>query len=530
MTRVWREFGWASLVALACVVLCEVNGRTGLYLFDTGINYHYGWLIYQGQAPFVEIETPLAPLSGILTAAGYAACGVTYLSSVHLASLLSGIGALVIGLSLAPVLSRPAAGVFAFALVSTTLPVIGTLYYNHLGYLLVVAWHTAVLCMIGASADRRWTVWSVTAWSLTALIALNKVHLGVLHSAVLLAVELVMIRDGAACVLRSAVKGLALRIAPLLVGAGAVLVWADWDIAAILRNLSVPDRPSLHPEAIAERFFGLPSDILAMPVIGPGTCFLVGGALLLDLIRAAPESRQLRYFAVLFLGSSVVQAVGFITSGEAPSGTLPGALCLLLIAAVAARRVGAPGPTARSISPLIGLAASAGVFAVSYGWEGLRKAWDEDGTWLQAPIANDHEVTSGFFRGVHVRAEQQLAIERVEAIVAAAGDARVFFAPELEMFYPATGRLGPKPWLLWSHPGVSVSVLQFRELRERFNHAEVDIVFKAPTREGLSPYLTKALETDYSAVEMREPCFVVVLFRHGFVPSASLVEAVGMFQ
>ena len=122
MTRVWREFGWASLVALACVVLCEVNGRTGLYLFDTGINYHYGWLIYQGQAPFVEIETPLAPLSGILTAAGYAACGVTYLSSVHLASLLSGIGALVIGLSLAPVLSRPAAGVFAFALVSTTLP------------------------------------------------------------------------------------------------------------------------------------------------------------------------------------------------------------------------------------------------------------------------------------------------------------------------------------------------------------------------------------------------------------------------
>ncbi len=428
--------------AMGAAAVTVYSGLHGLYPFDTGINYNMGWLIYNRQLPYLDFTMPLTPGSGLLTALGFALFGVTFQSSVFVAAIIAALGYAYILMCLRAVLPNFLAALVAFTLVTGTVPVIGTLYYNHLAILvsLMVAAGLLRILYDGASASveqhaRRLLV----VYLLCTLLVFVKLHVGLLYGIVIVAVDILTATLQLRIKFTRALRGTALRLLPSLAALIGFLAWLHFDVAEILANLLRTAEPHFYQTSFYGTLLDV-TDMFSMPELTPFTA-LVGilvltGALAMGgmLYRA---SAGLIIFALAILLAQGILAV--ITAETASLGTGVTVLAILAAGLALARGRATNTPEVRAVAlavflPVLVMHLG---FNLLYTYEMGRKTYDE-GSAQFLPIKSRKgvglEVTQQvpFFQAVRMRAAQKQVMEYCYALA----DKNPF--PD-DIFRPRTG-------------------------------------------------------------------------------------------
>ncbi len=525
----------ASVLSGALVIFLATmySGTHGVYLFDTGINHHMGWLIHEGWLPYRDFTLPLTPLSGLLTALGYEVFGITFKSAAYVAALLSALAFLYIFNCLRSLCAAWLAVIVALTVVLGTLPIIGTVYYGHLAELLeamVCARLFQIIFLCIQSSLRTHDRCMTEVFFLCALLVLTKFHVGAVFGLLALAID-------CWCLLRifrvppwGAVKSIALQWGPSLVIAALFLAWLRFDVAAISHDL-------LHTATF--QFFGLMAnrdawidastqsvpDIHAMPQLTPLYFALSVSALGV----ACWHQRRLKGTVRAAFGFSlvllIVHAGLAFMSGETSSAGLGVMLLALFGAGVALVREDQGESQRRDLAKALAVAAFLPIVALQLHFEGLsiylmaRKSWNEATGQFPRPapasaLGLRNDVAVPFFRDIWVRPDQKAVFEYCYQLSAENPDKTIIFGPELEMFYAATNRLPPRGWPLWLHPGVSVNAASFPILADRLRETKPAIIIFATARQGFSGIaeLQQGVNEGYSQVKAATPSNWVSVF------------------
>jgi len=516
MVRAWLKQNGNELgLLLTAAVACAISGTTGVYLVDTGINFNFGWLLYNGYRPFTDIASPLMPLCGLLTELGYRLYGVNYLSSVIVSTLLCAAGILVIADNLKTVFDRWVANAIAVLLILGSLAEIGVLYYNHLALLFEAIILTYTVRKVwgperrpaGEKFDRS----AISAWLCVALLSLTKLHLGILLGAFCVAVELATTGGDWRKTGKYALFALAVF--------SAFLLALGISPAAILDAMSIPERPALGPTLaryLQEAFSG-PRRTFSEFVIAKGV--FISSFLLFAL---SPVKSPTRRRANLKITAWFFGIVGLDWLHDATSPDIAfknfyfivmalAALALLYFIERSQLKTRKPSLTLRLLGR--GYLLSMLLFQTQYSLGGYRKAWSmEKEGWLDRPLKHNLRVERGFFRGILIKDEDF----RLASFVQELSDKRpgpMWFGMELEMFYPATGRLPPRPWPLWFHPGTSVRRADFGKWRQAFLDAKFETVVLSKLRMEHQTYIREVLEQNYKKVEIPKGLPILVFER-----------------
>lgn len=496
-----------ALLAGGVAVWTYWCGSSGLYLIDTSINYQQGWLIYRGWRPFIDFTGPLLPGAGLLTALGYLLFGVTYLSSVRIGALVAGGLAFALMGDLRRVLPVGVSRLFAVVVAMSGIPVIGTLFYNHLSATLLAAMgiHLAVESALaqadGRMLDRRRMVW---VYALGTAIGFLKLHAAAVPIAAALLLDAAAFfrhRGDAVVSLR---RELVARFAFPALAVTALFAATARHLASAADQLFRVPRAAINPHAV-DSMTGAVESAASEP-----TLTIVFGAIWLTahvlLSRRADARAQQGLLGPALAGFAVLlaQSLVLVVSLEARSGALPAIASVLPIGAVlVAVAVDRDAEKLRVALPAA-IAVALGLlwFDVQYAGAGWRRSYQESpGRWI-APGDVGLTVRSDdpFFRGLDISVAQRNAIEIVRRLVARNPGMTFFFGSSLEMFYPAVRRMPPRPWPLWMHWDLSVRTSSEAELRARLAAAPPDIVVLASDRAWNDRELAPLLRSRYRLV------------------------------
>jgi hypothetical protein len=512
-----------GLLAIALSVFVYKTGRKGLYMFDTGISYHYGWLIYNGWLPFRDFITPLMPLSGMICAIGFALFGVTYVSGVIMAALLSSVGFLVVYSDLRRLLPFGIATFFALGFVFPTLSLIGVPYYNHLCMLIVAMICSSMLgylCIYDNKSDPRCNRRAGYIYFLIGLLGLCKLHVGLLYFVAFFLVDLVHIgdllrRDRKSPVLIS----LLWRFLPVIVLTFTVLAWLRFDFHQILVNLAIPtpkvwDRPLREVTIPFTRHGGA---LLTLSLSAFALMLITMGGYLL-----ASRTRNSLSWRLLFLGMVVLvaQLVFCLSTPENANISFPVMVFIITVVCLAI-----PDHRMRqgAILLAIPLVATLLISAGTYAYHSTRKIWDErDGTWRAD--AGDRSICRTrmpFFTRIRIRPEQKVTLDYLQSLLEKYHDKSIFFGGELELIYAASGRLPPRGWPNWLHIGHSVRESSFQELAESFRAEDYDVVILARQRFWMTKFLDDQIANRYTRMPNQNPDIFIEVFVKKGMSSAS---------
>lgn len=504
------------ILGLAVVMaLTWYSGTHGIYLFDTGINYHMGWLISNGWLPYRDFTLPLTPLCGVLTALGFKVFGVNYLSSVIVAVVLAAIGYVVTWRCLRDILPPVVAVLMALTVVGGTVPVIGTLYYNHLAQLFVVVLVAQLLRVIAlaetTSLDKhgRRMSW---AYLTSAALVFTKLHVGGLYGLAAILVDTwvvaVVHRQGIGRIAHS----LCFRLMPCGVLAVCFLAWLRFNVLEVVENLFHTAPLTIYKASLISSFQGVVS-ISDMPHFTPLFAGLAVAILTYGLWRAGYLETQERALLMFSLGIIAIQELLTVLTPETVSLGSGVTMLALIAAGLALARLTRTAES-RRLWRAVGLAALLPAIFLHLSFFGLsvrsmtRKSWDEGTHSFPPPhrglLTTDARIP--FFRKISMRHSQVAAFDYCFEIVRQNPTRKIFFGPELEMFYAVTDQLPPRKWPLWLHPGVSVRPDSYPRLAAQFASAPPDIVVLSLGRGvmGASP-LQEILDADYEVVKNGTP-------------------------
>ena len=77
-------------------------------------------------------------------------------------------------------------------------------------------------------------------------------------------------------------------------------------------------------------------------------------------------------------------------------------------------------------------------------------------------------VWTQFFDKLKINHNQKRNFDYLNNVLGKYSSNKVFFGPELEMFYPAINAMHPRNWPLWMHPGLSWNEKYNTEMAKEF--------------------------------------------------------------
>jgi len=506
-------FEWSVVIAAAAILALYVSatGRRGVYFFDTSINYNMGWLIYNGRKPYIDFPMPLMPLSGILTALSFALFGIRYLASVYMAAILSGAGVLVCFGALRRILPWCYAAFFSVTLNAVAIPLVGTLYYNHLTVALAGMTICLLLARMAEGIAGRASGGYALIYAAGAVVTLSKFHVGALILGAVFAMHAWEILARPKFSIVSAIRELAISLIPALAIGLGFWIWLRCSPRLILENLLGTASPRLSLHAIKDFFFGS-LDIRAQPELNGVLLVAAVGAVAFFMARRGwLKGAALRFVALaaMLLGCALFLA---LTSEESPSCN--DAFYLLSLIALGLALDQAPkeqfeqGMQVAWAGMTIPFTAFL-LFSVSYTIEGSRRSYDElKGAYVpykRSDLTFSSWESLPFFQGVSMRPAEVWQIQAMLSLIAQKPNAKVFFGPELEMLYAATGQLPARGWPLWIHQGVSVKDSEYPGFEAAFNQQDYDLVFLSMRRRSHTPFIEADLSKRYKKGDWNDP-------------------------
>jgi hypothetical protein len=479
MTR-GRQAVWALCGAIFVGALTWWTGTSSFYFFDTSIDMSAGWMILNGWVPFRDYQTPLMPLSALLTALAFALFGVRVISTLIVAiaiSVATFLGGLRLSRDLAPFQQRFFA-VLAGTLVTT--PAVGTLFYNHLLSALLLIYALQALTLIARRKAGSGTAMRIGIGVVLALATVTKLHFGI-FLALHWGLEILLARLGRRGA-RALFCNLAITAGPTLVACLAILAWADFDLPLLVRNLAVPNA-GLQGDPFAYNmsvFIGIPSAIGDPPAFGRlFFSLLIGGAALAWRREGAsiPDLLPLGFVVALMLLDQLLALPS--AEAQATHAFIYPVMILALL------QVAPPAWRSMLDVVLTPMLLALAIYATGWDMRVLRKAWsDTRFDTIPLPPLRLHAHVP-YFAAVRLQAEHVPVIDGMAAIRARYPRARILFGPGLEAFYPAFDLLPPKGFPNWFHPTLSYRAEAAPDIRARFVAGGYDLVLLADGRDAV---------------------------------------------
>jgi len=507
-----HELRWPAYAASTLVVLCfsYFAGRKGLYLFDFGVNTKMGWLILNGWRPHVDFTTPIPPLCGLLSALAFRLFGVSYMATVVLASLTSATAFLLIANNLRrlPIPSTLSL-LFSFVFVLPTLPAAGVFFYNHLAMLLTVLLSSYCIRRIAVRQERCNHAVEIAMWGLAGLLLLTKLQYGIAYIILLVLLAICAPEKRQWPTLKEIRTTVARTVLPCALPCLVVLAWEGFPMAAVSRDLLHTVSSSFFMSSIkqnAATSLGWIDSIIAQPQFTVSFFVLLvitaGAAARSKYAEGIPRRWHIWVFSALSLGVLVLLSG---TTAEAPAMFVSVYAVVLLCITLLTRDAERVDRLSAANWLIVPMLLHLLWFSVQYDYRAARKCWIEGPTpgfdirrgrddWCEARIP--------FFAGLRIRSGQKPILESIYALQQTLSDRTFFFGEEFGMMYPATGRMPPRGWPLWFHPGVSMTRETALLLPADFEQYHYDFVVVSHNRYYLNGFLDDALRKHYTKVPL----------------------------
>lgn len=486
------------------------NGQHAIYLFDFSIVYNMGWLIFNGLSPFADFKMPLMPLSGTLVALSFYLFGVSYYSAVKLAAIISALSFIYIGKRLQKHLGYVAGYIAAFLIISATLPVEGTLYYNHLSMLLYSIFLVLVLNYIfeyKSFLGRRETLLSTEIYLFVALILFNKIHIGLLVGFLFFCLEaFLLMREKNKLI--EVLPNLLIRVFPIIFLLSALLIWIDFNILDLVDSLFHSASASKYIDKgslmLRMGFVGDQSNIFSSAGINLFPISLFSAGLLFYHLKFCKKNIIASKLLYLIIASLLIQIASLISSAEAPTIDLPFIMLDLvmiyvyLLQAVEIKNDKDSEKTKFIFTLFIAaLFLSCATFITCYSREYLRKA-NDGGAFVSKSAMSKNKYISDveFFDGIKINYNQKKNFDYLGAILHKYSSNTIFLGPEFEMFYPVANKFPPSKWPLWLHHNVSYKISKHDEMKEILVNQNYDVMIFSKSRSNLKLSLKNSDEEE----------------------------------
>jgi len=494
-------------------------GSHGVYLYDFAIPYNMGWLIFNGWIPFVDFKMPLMPLSGILTSLSFSLFGVSYYSAVKLAGIVCAMCTVYMGFKLQKHIGYYLGYIAAFLIVLSTIPVHGTFYYNHLNMLLFSIYlilMTDYILEYKSFLGKKETISSLLIYFVIALILSNKLHIGILSGLLFVGLEVSFLLRGKIR-LKDVALNLFIRILPLTILVVSMLIWVNFNILDLVDNLF----KSAH-------FFSSSYVDIFMARMGSGTTDTVFSSVKINIYLTTLISVGLVCYHIKFCKKNIlatrllyvivfsllVQILSFAPSAEAPTIDVPFIMVfLIMIYIYFTKTLNAENfveiEKIKFFSAIVigAVFITCATFMVHYSQSYLRKSFNEakDEFSLAALVPKNEYISEvEFFSGVKINHFQQKNFDYLNNILKKYSSSRIFFGPELEMFYSASKRFQPPKWPIWIHSNVSYDNNKEEDMREIVINQNYDLIILSKGRYVFTNFLNDYILENYSEIPQKD--------------------------
>ncbi len=515
---IWKKIFQLCLAVSVYFYSCYIGDR-GIYLFDFSITYNMGWLIFNGWVPFTDFKMPLMPLSGILTALGFWLFGVKYYSAVKLAGIICAIGVLLIGKKLEKYLGSFFGYIAAAMIVLATVPITGTLYYNHLSMLLFSVYLVLVMDFIleyKVFSGRRETFSSAMIYLFIALMVFNKLHIGVMAGMLFLGLEgSFFLREKNR--LKDVVQHVAIRLMAPFIFAAALLIWVNFNVLDLIDSVlhSAKTSSYVNNNSLMKRIGIGDEGVFSVAVIGVHLIIFFAIGLIFYHLKFCKKNVLMNALVCFLAVAPVVQVISFISSAEAPSIDVVFIMVYLVMVYVYFTKTldVKNNVEARRVQFICAIFVSSlflpcAMFTMHYSSKYLRKSYDENTAIFSSQYRvprNKHNAENYFFSKVSITDAQKKNFNYLDQVLKDSKTEKVFFGPELEMFYPATAKFPPKRWPVWMHADVSYNSDNHLQMREIFMNQKYDIIFLSKNRYGFTSFVNDYILSEYVELKQVDP-------------------------
>jgi hypothetical protein len=461
------------------------EGTHGLYFFDSLIPFHYAWLIKHDFRLFSDIYMPpLGPFVAYLVLLSYKIFGISYISSVYLASIISFIFGLIFLNILQKFFSLFISTIFTIAFFSCSFLGYGYLFYNQLVNIL--------LCLIFLISIHRLVFnnnfyFKISSWIIVSIAILIKLHVGFLFLINFLFVEFLIFRKSNEK-LNFYVKNnkiyLFFIFYILLTSLFILLTFFGADFNLIIESFKIPKLKSISDTFKSALPVGHPSISLWIPIL---TFFF--------FVVNKKYSDRTKYAILLnyLISFAIVCALICYTSGAVMQ------VIYIFVFSVCLVCYYLKSNSFLSTIPIfITVILSLTIFDYQL-IKGGEKSWDEfHGVWRLGKIKRDEiKVENGFLKDIYIRKNQYDNMKFLLSMSKKFKHKKIYYGPEMELFYTITSRVPNMPTLLWSHPSVSFNDEISNKLAFSINNANYDILILSKNRSYLSPYLNQIIHNKY---------------------------------
>ena len=109
-----------------------------------------------------------------------------------------------------------------------------------------------------------------------------------------------------------------------------------------------------------------------------------------------------------------------------------------------------------------------------------------------------------FFSGVKINYFQQKNFDYLNNILKKYSSSRIFFGPELEMFYSASKRFQPPKWPIWIHSNLSYNKNKEEDMREVVINQNYDLIILSKGRYVFTNFLNDYILENYSEIPQKD--------------------------
>jgi hypothetical protein len=505
------------------VFIYEYNlriGVEGLYLFDSSISLNMGWLIYNDFLPFVDFKSPLMPLSGLLTSLGFWFYGINYFSSVKIASVLVLSAFLIIFSVIKRYLNLFNSYWSSALIILSTVPITGTLYYNHLSALLFVIYIILIVDYVlqfRTFLKNNETIKSTIIFLVIGFLLLNKLHIGILCLLLFLIIECFLMRkiDFRS---KKIFLSIFIRIFPILFLFLALLFWIDFSFLKIYDSLfKSTDISSLNYSTyFFERLgFNDTNTIFSKSSISIGLNFLIAIGIVNYHFKFYKNNLKANLMLIIIIGSLFVQLFSYLFSAEAPSIDLSFIMINLLIMYIYFNndiyfQKNSNSKNSFHISKIfiIPLFISCALFSLYYSNFGLRKSFlvDSGKFPMQKYIPKNFFNTDiKFLYNVKINHNQKINFDYLNEVLINLKSDKIFFGPGLELFYPAFKSTQPNNWPLWLHKGLSYNSVNYSSMINSFRQQNYQIIVINKLRYDGTYFINNYIKKNYMKKNSNNP-------------------------
>lgn len=493
-----------TIILISMLYFYNALGKT--YLFDTSIIYYYAYLLDINYQPFVDFTTPLLPFNALIQKLFYSIFGLNYLSGV--------IGGYVIVIieyiSLFILFKRINKSIFmnilcSLIIVLSGIPLIGTLYYNHLLISIISVYFVFKLFQLKTFRNHTNTVLNtikgLIPYLLISFVIMTKIHWGIYLLFFNLVFDFIyLINRKKSLIINLSFFILMILIISMLTNCDFTLFLHNVDDISLIENLNYNGVLS---------FFNFPNKIFSNIELSP-IFFLFIYMVMFFYSDFSIKKYLFNPLSFLFLSLIFFIFLAILNSAETQSIFIGlEVVSLVILFQISYEVLKNDHNSFKGFEIFIyTILIQFLLFLFQSVFFQTRKLWDfNKGDFNITSIhnfntpkyyfSNKNPELYSFFKYVKFNQDELNEFIKMDNKLRPFKTKNIYFGPELEMFNLVYRIIPLKGFPLWTHPGLSISKNKINLLETNFNFLSPELIVLSKSRIDFYPFHKSIINKQY---------------------------------